>query len=185
MALEYALWGYLTYKADSYSFGVVVLEIVAGMNNVKYRLGEEYVCLLDWAFVLQRKGSLMELMDPKLGSNFNQKEAMRVVKIALLCTNPSPALRPTMSAVLGMLQGHISVQEAYINPSIYGDELMLQSLETNIMRFDPRTLLRLKPFFNHQMQHPMTLPPHLPSSLPPPFAGSVQSRSSYSITKQF
>ncbi|KAK2969552.1 hypothetical protein RJ640_023904 [Escallonia rubra] len=129
MAPEYALWGYLTYKADVYSFGVVALEIVARMNNVKYRLGEEYVWLL--AFVLQRKGSLMELMDPKLGSNFNQKEAMRVVKIALLCTNPSPALRPTMSAVLGMLQGHISVQEVNIDPSIYGDDLMLQSVRDN------------------------------------------------------
>ncbi|KAK2982053.1 hypothetical protein RJ640_017404 [Escallonia rubra] len=104
MAPEYALWGYLTYKADVYSFGVVALEIVAGKNNMKYRPGEE------------------------LGSNFDQKEAMRVVKIALLCTNPSPALRPTMSAVLGMLQGHISVQEANIDPSIYGDDLMLQSL---------------------------------------------------------
>ncbi|KAK2989553.1 hypothetical protein RJ640_001836, partial [Escallonia rubra] len=141
MAPEYALWGYLTYKADVYSFGVVALEIVAGMNNVKYRLGEEYVCLLDWAFVLQRKGSLMELMDPKLGSNFNQKEAMRVVKIALLCTNPSPALRPTMSAVLGMLKGHISVQEANIDPSIYGDDLMHQSVRDkyNEMRSENST----------------------------------------------
>ncbi|KAK2994746.1 hypothetical protein RJ640_031019, partial [Escallonia rubra] len=57
MAPEYALWGHLTYKADVYSFGVVALEIVAGKNNVKYRPGEDYVCLLDWAFVLQRKGS--------------------------------------------------------------------------------------------------------------------------------
>ena len=37
MAPEYALYGYLTYKADAYSFGVVALEIVSGMNNVKFR----------------------------------------------------------------------------------------------------------------------------------------------------
>ncbi|GLT52816.1 hypothetical protein SLA2020_261340 [Shorea laevis] len=30
MAPEYALWGYLTYKADVYSFGIVALEIVTG-----------------------------------------------------------------------------------------------------------------------------------------------------------
>jgi hypothetical protein len=48
MAPEYALWGYLTYKADVYSFGVVALEIVAGMNNMKYRPNENYFCLLDW-----------------------------------------------------------------------------------------------------------------------------------------
>ncbi|KAK2994754.1 hypothetical protein RJ640_031027 [Escallonia rubra] len=73
-------------------------------------------------------GSLMELMDPRLGSNFDKKEAIRMIKVALLCSNPSPALRPMMSAVVGMLQGHISVQELNMDPSIYGDDLMFQSL---------------------------------------------------------
>lgn len=48
MAPEYALWGYLTFKADVYSFGIVALEIVAGKNNMLYRPSEDYVCLLDW-----------------------------------------------------------------------------------------------------------------------------------------
>ncbi|KAK2976520.1 hypothetical protein RJ640_023902 [Escallonia rubra] len=137
MAPEYALWGHLTYKADVYSFGVVALEIVAGKNNVKYRPSEDYVCLLDWAFVLQRKGSLMELMDPRLGSNFDKKEAIRMIKVALLCANPSPALRPMMSAVVGMLQGHISVQEVNMDPSIYGDDLMFQSLSDTYNEMRP------------------------------------------------
>uniref|UniRef100_A0A251S0W2 Putative concanavalin A-like lectin/glucanase domain, Serine/threonine-protein kinase, Ulk1/Ulk2 n=1 Tax=Helianthus annuus TaxID=4232 RepID=A0A251S0W2_HELAN len=47
MAPEYALWGYLTYKADVYSFGVLALEIVAGKNNMKYQPNEDYVSLLD------------------------------------------------------------------------------------------------------------------------------------------
>ncbi|XP_062094658.1 probable LRR receptor-like serine/threonine-protein kinase At1g53430 isoform X2 [Humulus lupulus] len=48
MAPEYALWGYLTDKADVYSFGVLTMEIVAGKNNMKYRPNENFVCLLDW-----------------------------------------------------------------------------------------------------------------------------------------
>lgn len=47
MAPEYALWGYLTYKADVYSLGVVVLEIVSGKNNNNYIPSGEFVCLLD------------------------------------------------------------------------------------------------------------------------------------------
>ncbi|KAK2969551.1 hypothetical protein RJ640_023903, partial [Escallonia rubra] len=137
MAPEYALWGHLTYKADVYSFGVVALEMVAGKNNVKYRPGEDYACLLDWAFVLQRKGSLMELMDPRLGSNFDKKEAIRMIKVALLCANPSPALRPMMSAVVGMLQGHISVQEVNIGSSVYGGDLMFQSLSDTYNEMRP------------------------------------------------
>ena len=48
MVPEYALWGYLTYKADVYSFGVIALEIVARKNNMKYRPNENFVSLLDW-----------------------------------------------------------------------------------------------------------------------------------------
>ncbi|EXB36798.1 putative LRR receptor-like serine/threonine-protein kinase [Morus notabilis] len=42
MAPEYALWGYLTDKADVYSFGVLALEIVAGKNNMRYRPNENF-----------------------------------------------------------------------------------------------------------------------------------------------
>ncbi|KAK1378359.1 hypothetical protein POM88_025103 [Heracleum sosnowskyi] len=42
MAPEYALWGYLTDKADVYSFGIVALEIVAGKNNMKHRPNQNF-----------------------------------------------------------------------------------------------------------------------------------------------
>ncbi|MBA0811054.1 hypothetical protein Gohar_002989 [Gossypium harknessii] len=48
MAPEYALWGYLTYKADVYSFEVVALEIFARKNNMKHQANKNFICLLDW-----------------------------------------------------------------------------------------------------------------------------------------
>ncbi|XP_040366479.1 probable leucine-rich repeat receptor-like serine/threonine-protein kinase At3g14840 isoform X3 [Rosa chinensis] len=123
MAPEYAQWGYLTDKVDVYSFGVVALELVSGKNNIKYRPNENCVCLLDWALVLQQKENMMELVDPNLGSEFNKEEAMRMIKVALLCTNPSPALRPTMSAALSMLEGRAVIHESSMSSSMYGDEL--------------------------------------------------------------
>ncbi|PPS18127.1 hypothetical protein GOBAR_AA02455 [Gossypium barbadense] len=128
MAPEYALWGYLTYKADVYSFGVVALEIIAGKNNMKYRPSENFVCLLDWALVLQQKGNPLDLVDPKLGTKFDKEEAMRIIKVALLCTNPSPALRPTMSEVVNMLEGRNDVHEIISEPSSYGDGMRFKSL---------------------------------------------------------
>ncbi|KAF5472319.1 hypothetical protein F2P56_009046 [Juglans regia] len=128
MAPEYALWGYLTYKADIYSFGVVSLEIVAGKSNMKFRPNESYVCLLDWALVLKQKGNLLELVDPKLDFEFNKEEAIRMNKVALLCTNPSPTLRPTMSAVVSMLEGQTAVNEAIMDPSVYGDDFKFKAL---------------------------------------------------------
>ncbi|XP_073149838.1 probable LRR receptor-like serine/threonine-protein kinase At1g07650 isoform X2 [Henckelia pumila] len=128
MAPEYALWGHLTYKADVYSFGIVTLELVAGMNNARFRPSDGYFCLLDWALVLQKRGKLMELVDPRLLPDLDVEEAEKMIRIALLCTSPSPALRPTMSEVVSMLQGYISIQEFNMDPSIYSSELKLCAL---------------------------------------------------------
>jgi hypothetical protein len=70
----------------------------------------------------------MELVDPQLGSHLNKEEVIRMIKVALLCTNPSPALRPTMFAVVGMLEGQAIVDEVTMYPSIHGDELRFNIL---------------------------------------------------------
>ncbi|KAE7996359.1 hypothetical protein FH972_001090 [Carpinus fangiana] len=75
------------------------------------------------ALVLQQKGNLMELVDPQLSSELNKEEAIRMIKVAILCTNSSSALRPTMSAVVSMLEGRTTVDEVIMDPSVYVDEL--------------------------------------------------------------
>lgn len=70
----------------------------------------------------------MELVDPRLGSDFNKEEAVRMVKVALLCINPAAALRPTMSAVVSMLEGRSPVDELSMDPSIYSEEMRLTAL---------------------------------------------------------
>ncbi|KAI3521587.1 hypothetical protein L1887_11058 [Cichorium endivia] len=144
MAPEYALWGHLTYKADVYSFGVLALEIVAGKNNMNYRPNGCF-CLLDWAIVLKQTGNLMDLVDLRLGSEFNKIEAVRMIKIALLCTNQSPALRPTMSEVVNMLEGRTKIKEANMN-SGYDSDYMFQVLrgkfdEMHLQDFEETTTL--------------------------------------------
>lgn len=58
----------------------------------------------------------MELVDPRLGSNFDPEEAIAMINIALLCTNVSPSARPAMSAVVCMLEGKAAVEELVSNP---------------------------------------------------------------------
>ncbi|XP_022015899.2 probable leucine-rich repeat receptor-like serine/threonine-protein kinase At3g14840 isoform X4 [Helianthus annuus] len=132
MAPEYALRGHLTYKADVYSFGVLLLEVVAGKINTKHHPTEEFICLVDWVVFLKQKGSLMDLVDPRLGSGFNKKEALRIIEIAVLCINKSPAHRPTMSDVVNMLEGNIEIRGPDINLTTYGDELSLQALKLKL-----------------------------------------------------
>ncbi|KAK4255939.1 hypothetical protein QN277_008864 [Acacia crassicarpa] len=129
MAPEYALRGYLTDKADVYSFGVVALEIVSGKSNTSYRPKEEFVYLLDWAYVLQEERNLIELVDPNLGSSYSSHEAMIMLEVALLCCNPSPTLRPSMSSVVGMLEGQLPIQALVINHRQSGQDLRFNAFE--------------------------------------------------------
>ncbi|KAK4285851.1 hypothetical protein QN277_002488 [Acacia crassicarpa] len=130
MAPEYAMHGYLTDKADIYSFGIVALEIVSGRVNTIHRAKEEAIYLLDWARILKEKGELLELVDPRLGSNFDKEQVMVMVQVALLCTNITPAVRPTMSSVVSMLEGKRVVEEIVSESSEALDEKKLEVIRT-------------------------------------------------------
>lgn len=65
---------------------------------------------------MQERGCLLELVDPDLGSEYSSEEAMTILNVALLCTNASPTLRPTMSQALNMLEGRTNVQDLLSDP---------------------------------------------------------------------
>ncbi|KAH9723393.1 putative leucine-rich repeat receptor-like serine/threonine-protein kinase [Citrus sinensis] len=118
MAPEYAMRGYLTDKADVYSFGIVALEIVSGRSNSSCKPKEDIFYLLDWALILKAQGNLMELVDKRLGSNFDKEQVMVMINVALLCTDVSSTSRPSMSSVVSMLEGRADVQDFVPDSSV-------------------------------------------------------------------
>uniref|UniRef100_A0A0D3CK29 Protein kinase domain-containing protein n=1 Tax=Brassica oleracea var. oleracea TaxID=109376 RepID=A0A0D3CK29_BRAOL len=109
MAPEYAMKGHLTDKADVYSFGVVALEIVHGRSNTITRSRVETFNLLDWVHVLREQNKLMEVVDPRLGTDYNREEAMTMIQIGILCTSQVSSERPSMSTVVSILEGSSTV----------------------------------------------------------------------------
>ncbi|KAF7112627.1 hypothetical protein RHSIM_RhsimUnG0210100 [Rhododendron simsii] len=101
------------------------------------------------ALVLRQQGCLMDLVDPKLGSNFNKEETMRMTKVALLCTNPSPALRPTMSAVVSMLEGKLGIEELVNDPRIYGDDFRFVALRDKYDELQRQTSTEAETLIDH------------------------------------
>ncbi|MQL95474.1 hypothetical protein Taro_028141 [Colocasia esculenta] len=45
-----------------------------------------------------------------LGTDYSREEAQQMLNLALICTSPSPTLRPPMSTVVSMLEGQIPVR---------------------------------------------------------------------------
>ncbi|CAH8299361.1 unnamed protein product [Eruca vesicaria subsp. sativa] len=128
MAPEYALYGELTEKADVFSFGIVAMEIVSGKSNKKQKGSADHVWLINWAWKLQQTGDTVDIIDPVLEDEFNSKEAERMIKVALICTNSSPLLRPTMSEVVQMLEGEMEITQVLSDPGLYEHNLGISKL---------------------------------------------------------
>ncbi|KAK4711373.1 hypothetical protein R3W88_005886 [Solanum pinnatisectum] len=108
MAPEY-LHGQFSVKSDAFSFGVLVLEIVSGQRNNCFRNGESTESLLSYAWSNWREGTSSNLIDPMLkGSSGPDRDIVRYIHIALLCVQKDVANRPTMGAVVLMLNSHSS-----------------------------------------------------------------------------
>ncbi|RZC79652.1 hypothetical protein C5167_042225 [Papaver somniferum] len=101
MAPEYLVRGQLTEKADVYSFGVLVLEIICGKKNNVFM--QESGSILQKVYKHYKGNTLTNSVDPSLEGNFPEKEASDVLQVGLLCTQASVALRPSMSDVVKML----------------------------------------------------------------------------------
>ncbi|KAI8567213.1 hypothetical protein RHMOL_Rhmol02G0103200 [Rhododendron molle] len=120
LAPEYAMRGHLTEKADVFGFGVVALEIVSGRLNSDSNLEEEKIYLLEWAWRLHENDREVELVDSTL-LEFDEEEVKRVIGVALLCTQTSPQLRPSMSRAVAMLSGDIEVSVVTTRPGYLTD----------------------------------------------------------------
>jgi serine/threonine protein kinase len=132
LAPEWLMNAPITDKADVYSFGMVLLEIVRGRKNSKKQGEEEqhqqmasgssassssdrddtsggYFPAL--ALELHEQGRYEELVDPRLEGRADVAQVERVVRVALCCLHEDAALRPSMTVVSAMLDGSMEAGE--------------------------------------------------------------------------
>ncbi|KAB1205777.1 Cysteine-rich receptor-like protein kinase 10 [Morella rubra] len=120
MAPEYVMHGHLSVKADVFSFGVLVLELVSSQRNSSFNLHVEAQNLLDWTYKLYKKGRSLEIMDPTLASSAVADQVAMCIQIGLLCTQGDPTLRPNMRRVVVMLSKKPGNLEEPTRPGVPG-----------------------------------------------------------------
>lgn len=137
----------ITAKADVYSFGIVLLEIVRGQNSAMFthhtvmegagrRAGDHFPRP---AVEQTKTGKMRDMLDPKLAgdvdSTIDWEEVERVVRTALWCIQYDQDLRPSMGRVVEMLQGTVEV------PNIFDDaEYLRDSDHSSFMRTSSMSL---------------------------------------------
>ncbi|TXG58788.1 hypothetical protein EZV62_016617 [Acer yangbiense] len=119
LAPEYAVLGQLTKKADVYSFGVLLLEIISGRSSSKAAFGVDFLVLVEWTWKLREEDRLLELVDPEL-TQYRKEEVMRFITVGLFCTQASPHQRPTMKQVVEMLTKAVNLNDKILTqPGVY------------------------------------------------------------------
>ncbi|XP_038875239.1 G-type lectin S-receptor-like serine/threonine-protein kinase At1g34300 [Benincasa hispida] len=116
----------ITTKADVYSFGMVLLEIISGTRN--FEIKRSTVESADWyfpgwafekAFVEEK---MKEILDVRLRDEYESGAHFaiinRMVQTAMWCLQSQPEKRPSMGKVVKMLEGKLEIPPPQ-KPSIY------------------------------------------------------------------
>ncbi|XP_057550532.1 cold-responsive protein kinase 1-like [Amaranthus tricolor] len=105
--------------------------LLSPIHHIEHRLKT----LITWEHY--QKNELVALIDDTLEGKYDVEEACKFLKVGLLCTQDAPKLRPSMSTVVKMLTGVVSIDEMKITaPGLISD---LSELVVRNPR-DPKTV---------------------------------------------
>ncbi|CAD6231222.1 unnamed protein product [Miscanthus lutarioriparius] len=120
MAPEYIVHGHLTEKADVFSYGVLVLEIVTGKrcSNSNGSHGGQVLLTKVWKhYKDNRVGMIVDrsIYDRSIYEDSIRDEVMHILQIGLLCTQANSDDRPTMGKVVELLRNHRNALEIVLS----------------------------------------------------------------------
>ena len=104
MPPEYVMEGAFSVKLDTYSFGVLLLEIVSGLKITSSQLVMNFVGLTAYAWRLWEDGKATELVHSSVTETYQLNEVLQCIHVGLLCVQGRPDDRPLMSSVIFMLE---------------------------------------------------------------------------------
>ncbi|CAL9082542.1 unnamed protein product [Musa acuminata var. zebrina] len=109
LAPEWITGSAITPKADVYSFGLMLHEIVSGSRNTETREEWNRFYFPLWAAIKLQEGDTLCLLDPRLKGKADEEELSRVCRIACWCIQDLECSRPSMGEVVQQLEGVLDV----------------------------------------------------------------------------
>ncbi|KXG37964.1 G-type lectin S-receptor-like serine/threonine-protein kinase SD2-5 [Sorghum bicolor] len=101
----------ITEKADIYSFGIVMIEIICGRENLDESQPDESIHLISLLQEKARSGQLSDLVDSSSNDmKFHLEEVVEAMKLAMWCLQVDSSRRPLLSTVAKVLEGVMSME---------------------------------------------------------------------------
>ncbi|XP_052165357.1 G-type lectin S-receptor-like serine/threonine-protein kinase At2g19130 [Oryza glaberrima] len=102
----------ITTKADVFSYGMMLFEIISGNRNADWhRQGEQGAGTFFPVLVAMRlpEGKIQDLLGSELSADANLEEVERACKVACWCIQDDENTRPTMGEIVQILEGLVDV----------------------------------------------------------------------------
>ncbi|KAM3381896.1 G-type lectin S-receptor-like serine/threonine-protein kinase isoform X1 [Capsicum galapagoense] len=100
----------ITVKADVYSYGMLLLEIIGGRRNLDMTCDAEDFFYPGWAYKEMTEGTPEKVVDRRLEGAIEKEELIRALMVAFWCIQDEVSTRPTMGEVVKMLEGSVDIE---------------------------------------------------------------------------
>lgn len=137
--LFYKNIGGISYKADVYSFGMLLIEIAARrktINPIEEHLTQAF--FPTWIYDQLSQGKEIEIVD---GEEGEKEMVKKMVLVALWCIQMSPGNRPAMNKVVEMLEGDVGEIEMpprpFLAPRGIAEDHGVQTLKSGLVSDTP------------------------------------------------
>ncbi|MBA0863184.1 hypothetical protein Goshw_017845 [Gossypium schwendimanii] len=118
---HYLRTGLASKKNDVYSLGVIILELVTGMEAFCPERGQLLTSIMAPNLkAISEVGTAVEvaeLVDPRLGGEFDLDEAKAMISIAGLCLHQSPTVRPSASQIMQIMKEKMGSIDLLLSPA--------------------------------------------------------------------